>query len=334
MEDKIKMRLTAAEMSTLWSQYLSDTLAVCVSSYFIEKVEDEEVRPIIEFTLDVAKGNITIMQELFKKENFPVPIGFTDQDVNPKAPKLFSDTFVLMFFRNMSILAMAASSAALGLVTRADIVDFHKRILNCAVKLQDLTRDLMLEQGTYIRPPYISIPDKVDFVKRDHFLAGFFGHKRAITSVEVTHLFLNIQTNMIGKALITGYAQIAQDQEVKGFLVRGMQIAQQHAELFSEILIKEDLPAPMSWDSAVTDSIIPVFSDKLIMFNVSSMIAAGIGNYGMAIAASPRRDIALKYASLIPEISLYAEAGAKIMIKHGWMEEPPQADDRDEIIQG
>jgi hypothetical protein len=138
-------------------------------------------------------------------------------------------------------------------VTRADIVDFHKRILNCAVKLQDLTRDLMLEQGTYIRPPYISTPDKVDFVKRDHFLAGFFGHKRPITSVEVTHLFLNIQTNMIGKALIIGYAQIAQDQEVKEFLVRGMQIAQQHANQFSEILIKEDLPAPMSWDSAVTD---------------------------------------------------------------------------------
>jgi hypothetical protein len=90
----------------------------------------------------------------------------------------------------------------------------------------------------------------------------------------------------------------------------------------------------MSWDSAVTDSTVPVFSDKLIMFNVSSMIAAGIGNYGMAIAASPRRDIALKYAALIPEISLYAEAGAKIMIKHGWMEEPPQADDRDKIIQG
>ncbi|MEY2191932.1 DUF3231 family protein [Neobacillus sp. BF23-41] len=274
------------------------------------------------------------MQELFKKENFPVPIGFTDQDVNPKAPKLFSDTFVLMFFRSMSILAMAASSAALGLVTRADIVDFHKRILNCAVKLQDLTRDLMLEQGTYIRPPYISTPDKVDFVKRDHFLAGFFGHKRPITSVKVTHLFSNIQTNMIGKALITGYAQIAQDQEVKEFLVRGMQIAQHQANQFSEILINEDLPAPMSWDSAVTDSTVPVFSDKFIMFNVSSMIAAGIGNYGMAIAASPRRDIALKYASLLPEISQYAEGGAKIMIKHGWMEEPPQADDRDEIIQG
>ena len=107
MEDKTKIRLTSAEMSGLWTQYLSDTLALCVGRYFLEKVEDEEVRPVIEFTLDVANGNITIMQELFEKENFPVPIGFTEQDVNPKAPKLFSDTFVLMFYRNLSILAMA-----------------------------------------------------------------------------------------------------------------------------------------------------------------------------------------------------------------------------------
>ncbi|MCM3117081.1 DUF3231 family protein [Neobacillus sp. MER 74] len=332
MEDKIKLHLTAAEMSTLWTQYLSDTLAVCVSSHYLEKVEDEEVRPVIEFTLDVAKGNVSIVEELFKKEGFPVPLGFTDKDVKPNAPKLFSDTFVLMFYRNMSILAMAASSAALGLVTRPDLVDFFKRVLKTAVDLQDLTRDLMLNQGTYIKPPYISIPDKVDFVKRDHFLAGFFGHRRPITSIEITHVFLNIQTNMIGKALIIGYAQTAQDKEVKQFLQKGIQLAQQHADLFSDILKKEDLPAPMSWDSAVSDSTKTVFSDKLIMFNVSTMIAAGIGNYGMAMAASPRRDIGLKYAALIPEISLYAEAGAKIMIKNGWMEEPPQADDRDVLI--
>jgi hypothetical protein len=119
---------------------------------------------------------------------------------------------------------------------------------------------------------------------------------------------------------------------VKEFLKSGMQIAKQHAYIFSQILMMEDLPAPMSWDWAVSDSITPVFSDKLMMFNVSSMIAAGIGNYGMAISTSPRRDIGLQYAALIPEISLYSEAGAKIMIKHGWMEEPPQADDRDGLI--
>ncbi|WP_155925690.1 DUF3231 family protein [Bacillus sp. UNC438CL73TsuS30] len=35
----------------------------------------------------------------------------------------------------------------------------------------------------------------------------------------------------------------------------------------------------------------------------------------------------------IPEVALYVEDGANIMIKHGWMEEPPQAVDHDKLIQ-
>lgn len=334
MEDKTNIPLTAAEMSNLWAQYLNDTLAVCVNTYFLEKVEDKEARPIFEYDLNVAKTNLSTMQEIFKKETFPIPIGFTDQDVNPTAPKLFSDTFGLMYLRQLSNIAMASSSTALGLVTRPDVVNFFKNVLKAGVELQDLTRDLMLKQGTYIKPPYISTPDEVDFVEKQKFLAGFFGKKRSVTSMEVTQLFLNIQTNAIGKALITGFAQTTQNEEIKQYLLRGKQLSQKYIDIFSNFLIKEDLPAPMGWDSAVSDSTTSVFSDKLIMFNVSAMVAVGIGNYGMSIAASPRRDLGSKYVSLIPEISLYAEDGAKIMIKHGWMEEPPQADDREDLVKG
>jgi hypothetical protein len=332
MNDKTQIRLTAAEMATLWTQYINDSLALCVGKYFLEKVEDEEVRPKIFFTIDVARKNLSTMKGLFNKEQFPVPHGFTDEDVNPEAPKLFSDTFVLMYLRQMSILAMAASSAALGVVTRDDVVKFHKSVLTSSVKLQDITRDLMLKQGTYVRPPFLSIPDKVDFVEKQEFLTGFFGPKRALTAVEITHLFLNVQTNIMGKALITGLAQVAEKEEIKQFLMRGKKLATKHVKIFSDYLIKEDLPAPMTWETAITDSTVKVFSDKLILFHVLGMIAAGVGNYGMAMAASPRKDLAAQYASLIPEISFYAEDGANLMIKHGWMEEPPQADDRNKLI--
>ncbi|WP_053362214.1 DUF3231 family protein [Bacillus sp. FJAT-27251] len=332
MNDKTQIPLTAAEMSTLWTQYINDTLASCVGNYFLEKVEDEEVRPIIIMSLDIAARNLSIMKDLFNKENFPIPLGFTNEDVIPKAPRLFTDSFVLMYLRQMSILAMAANSAALGVVTRADVVDFHKSVLTASVKLQDVTRELMLKQGTYIRPPVLPIPDKVDFVEKQQFLSGFFGPKRALTSTEVTHLFLNIQTNSIGKALITGLAQVAEREDIKQYLLRGKQLATKHVKIFGNFLIKEDLPAPMSWETAVTDSTAKVFSDKLILFHVLGMIAAGVGNYGMAMAASPRRDLAAQYASLIPEISFYAEDGANLLIKHGWMEEPPQAEDRNKLI--
>jgi len=331
MEDKTKIRLTAAEMSSLWTQYINDTASICVLSYFMKTVEDEEIRPIVEFALNSSHTNISSLQNLFRKENFPIPVGFNNQDVDVNAPKLFSDTYVLMYLRNMSVLGMSANAAALGLVTRSDIVSFHKEVLREAVKLQDLTRELMLKQGTYIRPPFVSTPDQVDFVERQKFLSGFFREKRPLTTVEITHLFMNVQTNAIGKALMMGFAQVAKDQEVERYFLRGKQIAQKHMDLFSDILKKEDLPAPMSWDTTVSDSTISPFSDKLMMFHVSAMTAAGIGNYGTAMAASPRRDIGMRYASLIPEISLYAEDGANIMIEHGWLEEPPQTDDRDKL---
>jgi hypothetical protein len=334
MEDKTKIRLTAAEISGLWTQYINDTLASCINSYFLENVEDKEVRPVIEFALDTSKQNLKLMEEIFEKDQFPLPIGFTDADVNIKAPKLFSDIFMLVYLRHFSILTMAASSAMLGVVTRADVVDIHKRILQKSVDLQDKTSKVMLEQGTYVRPPYISIPDKVDFVKKQQFLTGFFGKKRSLSSVEITHLFLNIQTNYIGKTLITGLAQVAERAEVKQLLLRGKKMAQKHVEIFSKYLLNDDLPAPMGWDTAITDTTAKVFSDKFIMFHVSGMIAAGVGNYGAAMAASPRRDVGARYASLIPEITLYAEDCANLMIKHGWMEEPPQSDDRDGLIKG
>lgn len=332
MENKMNIPLTAAEMSLLWTQYMNDTVATCVNGYFLETAEDEEVRPIIEWTLDTAKENLLIMEDIFRKENFPIPIGFSDQDVNVTAKKLFSDTYKLSYLRHMSIIALGAGASALGLATREDVITFFKRILEKAIHLQDLTRDLLLKQGTYIKSPILPLPEKVEFVKTQQYLAGFFGKKRALTSIEVTHLFFNIQTNAIGKALITGFAQTAERKEIKDFFIRGREIAQKHIETFGTFLQDEDLPVPMTLDAAISNSTEQIFSDKLLMFHVMAMIASGIGFYGAAMAASPRRDLGLKYATLIPEILLYLEDGANLMIKHGWMEEPPQANDRDKLI--
>jgi hypothetical protein len=333
LEDKTKIRLTSAEMAALWTQFLNDTAVACILTHFLKKAEDKDILPILEKALQDSKNNITALKEIFDKEKFPVPMGFTPDDVVPNAPKLFSDSFVLMYMRHLSILGMSASAVSLGLITRSDIVAFFKNVLKSMMELQDLTKALMLEQGTYIRPPYITVPDKVDFVEKQKFLAGIFTiNKRPLTAIEISHLFLNIQTNAIGKALIMGFAQIAKSKDVKNYLMRGKEMAQDHITTFSNFLMKDDLTAPMTWDTAVTDSTKTVFSDKLIMFHITSMIAVGIGNYGAAMAASPRRDTAAKYASMIPEIAHYAEDGANILIKNGWLEEPPMTDDRDKLI--
>ncbi|SFA71574.1 Protein of unknown function [Bacillus sp. UNCCL13] len=206
------------------------------------------------------------------------------------------------------MLGMAASAVTLGMVTRVDVV--------------------ALETVVFQQNPLCREWRWTEVLRKSPALPGFFGEKRSLSTIEITHLFNNVQTNAIGKTLIIGFAQVAEKEEVVNFLLRGKAIAQKHVDVFSKILTENDLPAPMLWDAAVTDSRDRVFSDKLIMFHVTAMIAAGIGNYGGAMAASPRRDIAMKYATYIPE---YAEDGANIMIKHGWLEEPPLADNRNKL---
>ncbi|MBP1930901.1 hypothetical protein J2Z37_000898 [Ammoniphilus resinae] len=46
-----------------------------------------------------------------------------------------------------------------------------------------------------------------------------------------------------------------------------------------------------------------------------------------AIAASPRRDLGTHYGGLFLEVIQYAEDCANLMIKKGWMEQPPLAPD-------
>lgn len=64
---------------------------------------------------------------------------------------------------------------------------------------------------------------------------------------------------------------------------------------------------------------------------VSVLIASGIGQYGVSMAASPRRDLGTHYSRLTTEIAAYAEDGANIVIENGWMEQPPMAADRKEL---
>jgi hypothetical protein len=87
----------------------------------------------------------------------------------------------------------------------------------------------------------------------------------------------------------------------------------------------------MSLDSDIMDSTTPPFSDKLMLFLISQLMAMGIGYYAAAMGASFRVDIAVDYGRLMVEIETYVHDGVKMLIKNGWMEEPPLADDRKQL---
>ncbi|WP_407268850.1 DUF3231 family protein [Radiobacillus sp. PE A8.2] len=326
------IKLTASEITQLWNTYMNDSGAICHLEHEINNTEDLEIKPLLQYALDVSKSHIVRITEILNKENYPVPHGFTlDEDVNVNAPRLFSDAYSLIAMNQLGKLGLSAYSMALPVAVREDVYCFFSDCLRESDEIIKKTNDLLLSKGLYIRSPYLPTPENIDFVKKKSFLAGYFGEKRPLTGGEITNLYANFQRNALGSATMIGYSQVAEKKDVTEYILRGKEIAQKHCEILGSYLNENDLPSPMNWDAEVTDSTTYTFSDKKMMFYSTSLIALSVGFYGASISMSPRRDIGAMYGRLTAEILNYADDGAKLMIKYGWMEEPPRALDRDEL---
>ncbi|WP_268876520.1 DUF3231 family protein [Litchfieldia alkalitelluris] len=83
MDKEHNIRLTSAELSSLWATYVNDSMSICVLRYFLEKVKDLEIKPILQHAINVSRQHVEIIRDIFQEEGIPVPIGFTHEDVDP-----------------------------------------------------------------------------------------------------------------------------------------------------------------------------------------------------------------------------------------------------------
>ena len=67
------INLTSAEIASIWTDYMNDSMAKCVLGYFLKVVEDEEIRPILQMAYDIAATHIEKLTHLFQKEQLPLP---------------------------------------------------------------------------------------------------------------------------------------------------------------------------------------------------------------------------------------------------------------------
>ncbi|MCD8511729.1 MAG: DUF3231 family protein [Bacillus sp. (in: Bacteria)] len=328
-----KINLTAAEIGSLWASYMTETGTIPVIKYFLNKVEDEEVKTVLEAALHYSEEHLVELTSILNHENYPIPIGFSESDVNLEAPRLFSDTYTLYFLRNMGKAGIAANGASVSSAAREDIRKLYNKYLHHAVKVEEEAKKVLLSKGLFVRPPHLPIPNNAEFVQGEKFLRGWLGNRRPLTAEEITHIYMNYTNNLYGTSLLMGFAQVAQNEEVKKHFIRGVELGKDILDLLKILLDESNLPAPMTWDAEVSDSTVPPFSDKLMLFQCNAMTAVSLANIGGSIALSFRRDIAAKYLKQLGNVGLYGEDGAELMIKNGWLEYPPHAANRKDLFE-
>ena len=324
-------KLTSAELSMLWSTYIGDSMSICVLKHFLQTCEDQDIKPIIKLALSYSYDHVTQVSDLFTKEEIPLPNGFGEQDVNMQAKKLFSDVTYMRYLQHMGRTGLNSYSLAKSVSARKDVRALFKQFHSQTETLYDRNAELMQEKGVFIRAPYISYPDKIEYVTDRKFLGGLIGAPRPLLGIEIAHLGVNIEVANVAKTMLLGFSQVAQSKKMSDYFKEGYDLGKKMVEDFMIKLKEDDNSYPSTWDSTITNSTEAPFSDKLMLFHTNAQSAIGLGDFGLAIASSFRKDLILSYEGFILRVGAYAKKGANLLIDHGWFEKPPQSIDRESL---
>lgn len=327
-----KVGLSSTEIAGLWMTFINDSMAICISKHFLHHSNNEDVKTIVKKSFELSEKHVKEIRNIFEKEGFPIPKGFSDEDVDLNAPPLFFDLFPLSYVYGMSRIGLVSYGVLTSNVARKDIRVFFSDCLQSTLELYNDSVNLFLSKGIYDRPPMIPYPDHIEFVrKKEAFLSKWLEQKRPLNVLELSEMFFNIERNYFGLVLLNGFIQVTKDKKIQKYLMNGKELAQKQIQFLNDTLIKEDLMGSIMVNSEVSTSTVSPFSDRLIMNLVTMLQTQGVHFIGHALSVSSRVDLVNEYLKIIVDILKYGKEGTEILIDRGWLEEPPHAPNRREL---
>ncbi|WP_134702047.1 DUF3231 family protein [Ammoniphilus sp. YIM 78166] len=324
-----KITLSPSEISNLWNVYLTETMTTHVTKYLIKMgdKDDDQFIKTLEFALDISQMGVEVAADFFKRANFPLPEGFSEQDINWDAPKIYSDNAVILVKKKLVEDALVANTLSLGSSFRKEIRDFFEKQLVNGTKLLNMLLDLIYQRGL-LHPLHISTPERIEKVKHSFlFLGGIMEGNRPLNTAEVFNLELNFHETEVLSLFFKSFAQfdLTKDKKLDQHFLRGAEIMDKHLQLFQNRLSESELPELPTWESELGDSTISPFSDRLMLFKSAVMLSATASRYGVALSTVMRKDIGTDFARLMTETLKYAEDNMNIMIEKGYFDEHPSA---------
>lgn len=326
------IQLTTPEIAALWTTYIQNSATMCFYKHFLQHVEDSEIEHVLKESLYLEERYNEEIRKIFTKESLPIPDAFSDKDVNLEAPPLYTDLFALSFAYRVGQMTVPHYATVLTKIARSDVVAFFSECLKTSTKHYKHALNLMLAKGIYDRPPKIPYPKKVQYIQDQQTILGtWFGDKRPLNVMELGEIFYVIERNYIGMIMLIGLIQVMRDQEIKVYLEKGKNLAEKQVDVFNKVLKKEEHLGNIPVSMEVTDSIVSPFSDRLILFLITTTSSAGLFLLAYAMSTSMRKDLNMHYSTIMLDVAKYGEEGLEMLIKRGWMEQPPQSVDRSKL---
>ncbi|WP_456272393.1 DUF3231 family protein [Bacillus sp. AK031] len=321
--------LTANEVSHVWSAYLKNSLEISLYQYFYTAVESPDFKEIIKEMLDLSTKNIDELKNIIVNAGLTVPLAFNQSDTDLNAPKFISDTFMIHFCYDLTQLSLHTYPSALPDCTRQDVRSFFQRNVEAAMNIQNEIVTMMLSMGIFVKPPLLALKKEREFVESKAYLSDLFSGHRSLNVAEIANLSRIILRAQFSKMVFVAFAKNAQSKKARKFFSKGRDTLDDVLNSLQGILEKDNIPVPSSGDFTIYEADTPPFSDKLMMFFVSTCL--GMLCFLMltqAMNSCLRTDILSTLMVISTKFRKFYAEGLFISIEENWLEEPPQAVNR------
>src|SRR5699024_11376687 len=82
------IKLTSSEVGALCQEFLFGTSTDIINQYMFSIIEDKKIKPLFEEAIKNFAKQKKQITAFLEKDGFPVPIGFTEADLNKDAKRL------------------------------------------------------------------------------------------------------------------------------------------------------------------------------------------------------------------------------------------------------
>ncbi len=158
----------------------------------------------------------------------------------------------ILFVRILKEISMGMYILNMNMAYQDEVMEIYEGLTSVTQKVYKLSTLYLLEKGILTLAPKVTMPTSTEFIKNKSYLSGLnvFNKKRALNDIELGYLHHGIETNNIGIQLITGFAQCAENKEVKQYFIKGKDLAKKQIKyleifflrvIFSFLLLLEVL---------------------------------------------------------------------------------------------
>lgn len=325
MENPMLIPLTASELGYLWTGYSINEMSYWYLTIFREQSKDEDIKNVYAFAIKKTEEMLITRKDMLRREGYPTPVGFSKTDIDKTSPTLFSDRFLLYYLHVGTRLGLEFHSRSFALATRVDVRKYHKDCMNFAIQLNESIVNLLLNKGLHMWTPTLPAQLFQEKIQKTSYLNGWFKDTRPMNSMEMANHYFLIDLLVMMEALLTGFAQTSDSNEVVELFLEGVTIVKKQYHILAELLKKDELPIPPTYLAELTDSKKRVFSDRIMISHMVGLFGSLLSQYGFSLGSIMRHDLLTAYSTQISKAGFFSEKVTKFLIDKKWLEKVPGA---------